>query len=119
MSIVSTILFLIVIWMGVDSMLHSDRSELVASVPAALAGGWVWFLVRKKLHTLWQILLTLFWLFAGAGILGASQDIVMSRAHSITNSDRYDFLAGSIIPALIAVAAWCFLKEKRKTPKAN
>ena len=43
----------------------------------------------------------------------------MSRAHSITNSDRYDFLAGSIIPALIAIAAWYFLKEKRNTPKGN
>ena len=38
MSIVSTMLFLIVIWMGVDSMLHSDRSELVARRPGRPGG---------------------------------------------------------------------------------
>lgn len=119
MSIVSTLLFMIVIWMGIDSLVHSNRSEIAGSLPGALLMGWTWFLIRKKQLTLARTLLVLGALFVGAGILGALQYVVISRMESFTNSDRYDFLAGSIIPGLLAVAAWRFLKGPRVSPTGD
>jgi hypothetical protein len=119
MTVVSTLLFLVVIWMGIDSLVDSDRGEIAASLPSALLGGWVWFLIRRKRLTPLRTLLALCGLFVCGGILGAAQYIVISRTQSFTNSDRYDFLAGLILPGLIAIAAWSFLKGARNTPTTD
>jgi hypothetical protein len=47
------------------------------------------------------------------------KEILISPAQSLTDSDLYRFLAGLIIPGVIVVAAWCFLKEKRNSPRAD
>jgi cell shape-determining protein MreD len=119
MTVVSTLLFLVVIWMGIGSLVDSDRVEIAGSLPGALLMGWVWFLIRRKRLTPLRTLLMLCGLFVCCGILGAAQYVVISRTQTFTNSDGYDFLAGLILPGLIAIAVWSFLKRARNTPTTD
>ena len=116
-TIGATLAFLFVIWTSIDFS-EFDRMDYAGAVPATLALTYVWLLVRKRL-TGWQPLLALCGLLVSSAFLGVAQEIVISRVRNITNTEHYDFIVGLVIPVLIAVAAWRFLKEKPSTPTAG
>jgi hypothetical protein len=53
-----------------------------------------------------------------SALLGVVEEILITRTRDLTSTDRYDFIVGPIIPALIATAVWCFFKEKPGSPAA-
>jgi hypothetical protein len=110
-SVLATLSFLYVIWASIDFS-KFDRMDYAGTVPGALALGWVWFLLRNKRGTRKHILLSLCAFFIACFVLGMVQEMVISRTRELVSTDRYDFIVGPAIPALIAAAAWCFIKEK-------
>ena len=80
--------------------------------PAAVALTWVWFRLRHKRVTRQHTLLALSAFLVASALLGVAEEIVITRTRDLTSTNRYDFIVGPAIPALIAAAAWCFIKEK-------
>jgi hypothetical protein len=117
-SILATLAFLFTIWTSIDFS-EMDRMDYAGMLPTAVALGWTWYRFRKMRAMQRFDLLVLCSLLLASFLLGMIQTMLILRVRALANTDHYDFLAGMVIPVLIAVAAWCFLREKPSIPTAD
>lgn len=117
-SIAATLAFLFTIWTSIDFS-EMDRMDYAGMLPTAVALGWTWYRFRRMRAMQRFDLLALCGLLLASGLLGVFQTMLILRVRALANTDHYDFIAGMVIPVLIAVAAGRFLKEKPSTPTAD